>query len=414
MEKKLFPIQTETSCQLKWNWSTLFLNTGITRTCHRTSETALTPENFNNFHNTDVVIEDRKAMLAGKWPEKNCSHCKKIEDSGGTSDRQKSIDIPNMYSSVLDKDPTTLKLDPTQVEVYFSNACNLGCLYCPASVSSTNNAENKKFGEFKSNGIHLKFHEPHLKDLLPSFWQWFSTGFPKLKRLQVLGGEPFYQKEFLTLLEYIDNHPNPNCELNVVTNLMCSEEKLDFFIAKFKKLILDKKIKKVDITCSIDCWGKEQEFVRWGINLEHWEKNFVKLLNNKWIYLSINQTITVLTIKTMPALLLKLTEWNKIRTVRQELGTPSPGPSYMKAGIFGGEFWKTDFDKILSLMPTETDQHKITKKYMEGLVQEIFNNKRDDSEILKLITFLNEKDRRRGTNWKELFPWLEKELDHVV
>jgi organic radical activating enzyme len=279
-------------------------------------------------------------------------------------------------------------------------------------LSSINNAENKKFGEFQSNGVHLKYDESRYKDLLPSFWQWFSTGFSKLKRLHILGGEPFYQKEFDTLLDYIEKNPNPNCELNVVSNLMCSEEKLDYFIQRFKSLIVNKKIKRIDITCSIDCWGKEQEFVRWGINLEHWEKNFIKLINNKWLYVSINQTITILTIKTMPEFLEKLAAWNKIRTIRQELGTPTPGPSYLKANILGGDYWKNDFDKILKLMPETTDQEKITKKYMEGIAQYIVTSKRDDVEILKLITFLNEKDRRRGTNWRETFPWL-KDFDVV-
>ena len=36
------------------------------------------------------------------------------------------------------------------------------------------------------------------------------------------------------------------------------------------------------------------------------------------------------------------------------------------------------------------------------------------SELLKLKTFLNETDRRRRTNWAEVFPWLVKELEHVV
>ena len=50
MSLTYFPIRTATSCQLKWNWTALYLNGGFSRTCHRTAETPLTPENFNNFH----------------------------------------------------------------------------------------------------------------------------------------------------------------------------------------------------------------------------------------------------------------------------------------------------------------------------------------------------------------------------
>ena len=52
MSGKYFPIKTKTACQLKWAWSTLYLNNGETKSCHRTGQSELTPENFLNFHNT--------------------------------------------------------------------------------------------------------------------------------------------------------------------------------------------------------------------------------------------------------------------------------------------------------------------------------------------------------------------------
>lgn len=406
MPDKFFPIRTETSCQLKWNWSFISLNTGITRTCHRTSETVLTPENFKNFHNTDIVIDDRKKMLDGQWPESNCSYCKKIEDVGGVSDRLRHIDIPNLYPSELDQNPSSTTVTPTIVEVCLTNTCNLSCLYCAPDLSSQINNENKKFGTFDLNGVKLDYVEPKFNSLIDSFWEWFPGGFSKLKRLHVLGGEPFYQKEFEKLLDYIDQNPNPDCELNPITNLMCSEERLEFFIQKFRNLVAQKKIKRVDITCSIDCWGSEQEYVRWGIDLKTWERNFNRLLKEKWIYLNINQTINILSIKTMPELLKKLHQWNSIRKVHHFFGTPSPGPSYMNAGIIGGDFWKKDFEKILSLMPSRHPDDKVTLEYMQGISNSILNDSRDNIEILKLITFLNEKDRRRGTDWRTVFPWL--------
>ena len=73
--------------------------------------------------------------------------------------------------------------------------------------------------------------------------------------------------------------------------------------------MLDKKVWKFQITASIDAWGPEQEYVRWGIKLDHWESNFRYLLENPWLKININQTISPLTIKSMPALLAKLQEW---------------------------------------------------------------------------------------------------------
>ena len=89
MKKKYFPISQGVACQSKWSWSTLFLTEGITRSCHRASESNLTVENFINFHNTNVKIQDRQKMLDGIWPAGGCNYCKRIE---GASAAFKRID----------------------------------------------------------------------------------------------------------------------------------------------------------------------------------------------------------------------------------------------------------------------------------------------------------------------------------
>lgn len=414
MSKTYFPIRTATSCQLKWNWTSLYLNGGYSRTCHRTAETPLTPENFNNFHNTEIVLSDRKRMLQGLWPETSCSYCKNIEESGGVSDRLRQIDATDLSPPELTYDPESIVVSPVILEVFFSNTCNLGCLYCGPTLSSVINTENQKFGTLEKTISLLAPIETHHKELIPSFWEWFPTGFVKLKRFGVLGGEPFYQKEFEKLLDMIDQHPNPDCELNIVTNLMVSPDRLSMFVEKLKKLLLTKKIKRVDITCSIDCWGPQQEYVRWGIDLEQWQKNFETLIMHKWLYISINQTITALTIKTMPELLIKLKEWNAIRPVHHHFGGPTPGPSYFNAGILGGEQFRQDFDYILSLMPQNTDEDKIAYKYMAGIAGSITQSKVNPAEVTTLLKYLDEKDRRRNTNWELLFPWLIEYKKYVV
>jgi len=53
MSAKYFPIKTATACQLKWNWSTLYLHDETTASCHRTGWSPLTVENFDDFHNTE-------------------------------------------------------------------------------------------------------------------------------------------------------------------------------------------------------------------------------------------------------------------------------------------------------------------------------------------------------------------------
>ena len=410
MAKKIFPIRTATSRQLKWNWSTLYLNSGTTASCHRTSVSDLTSENFNDFHNTPGKIQDREDMLAGRWPEKHCGYCKNIEDQGGISDRIRQLAIPDLVPPEVDSgNLTATHVTPQIVEVFFSNFCNLGCLYCNPTLSSSIEKENKKFGEFKQDGIDLGWQvellDRQAKDFIPLFWKWFPEGFPKVKRFHILGGEPLLQKEFDKLLDMIEQYPNKDCELNVVSNLMLPIDRLEHYINKVKNLVAKRKIRRFDISCSIDCWGPEQEYVRYGLDLKQWQRNFERLLKEKWIYLNINQTVSVLTVKTMPALLKLVNEWRKEHKINQFFAGIAPGPEYMKCGIFDDSEWSKSTKEILSLMPYETEQEQLAHNYMKSILKD--SRKTDTEQINNLIIYLNEKDKRRNTDWRKVFPWLK-------
>lgn len=412
--KQIFPIKTNTACQLKWNWSTIYLGSGFTRSCHRTSESSLTTENFMEFHNTPLKLADRQSMLEGSWPANSCQYCKNIETNSGISDRIRHLTLQHPVPEELQLDPQAVRVSPTILEIYFNNTCNLGCLYCHSTLSSTIEAENKKFGYFKKGDVEIKVDKVHYKDLIDSFWEWFPVGFKKVKKFHVLGGEPFYQKELNQLISIIDQNPNQDCILTVVTNLMISKEKLEPYITKFKKLLSEKKLKRIDITCSIDCWGEPQEYVRWGLNLKQWEENFLYLISNKWLYININQTITPLTIKTMPTLLEKLSEWRKIRHIGHWFSAAEPCDPWMKSEIFGKHEFETDAEKILKLMPRDTEEDLVAYQYMEGIFKQVLVDKIDQNQIDNLLIYLDEKDKRRNTNWKTVFPWLTKYQTHVV
>ena len=413
MSNKYFPIQTATSCQLKWTWSTVFLYNGETSSCHRAGHSKLNLEQFDDFHNTPLKISDRTKMLDGQWPGGGCEYCKDIEDAGGSSDRMMHTAIPNLVPTELETDPSATRVTPKLLEIYLNNTCNLSCVYCSGLYSSKLNSENIKFNE-STDSINISnfptfniISGEHQSKYALAFWQWMSKNSASLSRIHVLGGEPFYQKEFDDLLTYFENNAHPQLEFNIVSNLMISLPKLTSYVNRIKKLIATKKIRRLDITCSIDCWGKEQEFVRYGIDLVKWETNFNYLLSQSWIVLNINQTISPLTIKTMPELLRKLKEWKKTRAVGHYFSEVAPGPLYLKPTIFGNEIFKEDFEMIVSLMNDTTHREQEAKKYMKGIQSHVLSSSVNTQEIENLKLFLNEIDRRRNTNWKELFPWIQ-------
>lgn len=412
---RFFPIKSNTSCQLKWTWSTIRLYNGSSGSCFRVNPTTLSTETFSQFHNTEKNINDRKLMLEGKWPSGGCEYCKQIEESGGQSDRQSHLKIPNLTPAELDNEPTQLVVSPRIVEVYLDNVCNMSCIYCWEGFSSKIYQENDRFGEFSQHGVEIKntsHRSSEFESMSKQFWEWMEQNYHHLRRLHILGGEPFYQEQFETCLQFLETHQNKDLELNIVSNLKISPDKLESIVGRIKTLIKNRKIRRLDITCSIDCWGEAQEYVRYGINLEQWKSNFEYLVDQKWIVLNINQTLTSLTIKTMPDMLKYLYSFD--RSIGHYFGLAVMTYDFLSPTIFGPGFFDNDFKEILSSMTKTNWQNNEAKTNMESLWKRINAGTKSNEHIKQLSVYLDELDRRRNLDWKKTFPWLVKEVESVV
>lgn len=411
MDRKYFPINTKTACQLKWSWSTIRLNEGTTSSCHRVRPELITPSTFEQFHNTPKKLLDRATMLQGKWPQGGCEYCQQLEQVGNTSDRQMHLQIPNLVPPELDNNINAVEVSPRILEIYFNNTCNLSCVYCYDGFSSKIEQENIKFGEFNHRGVVIKntSNKADGEGLTKAFWSWFAINCHTLVRLHVLGGEPFYQDDFYRCLDFFEANPCPDLEFNVISNMTVASGKFQLVIEKIKKLVATRKIKRFDLTASIDSFGPEQEYVRHGINLQQWKENFEYVVQQKWVTLNINQTLTGLILKQVPELLQYINRFRQDRKINHYFSLPVYTHNFLQPGIFGPEYFDEDFEKILSFMPA-TPQ----RDYMQSIQLKIKKAGRDDKAIQQLVVFLDEIDRRRNLNWKQVFPWVLKESKNVV
>ena len=420
MSNEYFPIKKGVACQLKWTWNTIRLAEATSACCHRVTPIPLDINNFDNFHNDPVWISHRKLQLEGKFPQGGCQYCEHIEAQGGMSDRLYHLKEKNLSPPELEHDLEALHVTPRILEVFINNACNLACVYCDESNSSRIMKENQKFGHaVPGESVNLKRIIPIVPKtteyalLLDKFFQYLDKNYQHLRKLNVLGGEPFYQKEFNTLVDFIVKNKNQDLNLTIVSNLMVSPAVLESFVDKMKYALTHRQLQRVDITASIDCFGPESEYVRYGLDLDHWMKNFEYLVSHKWLYISVNNVITNLTIKTLPDLVKYINELRKTRPIHRAFGLVD-GKSHLHPRIFGPGYFDQDFDRILSCMPNDTDWDSHATQYMQGLITSVNASTVDLEQQTNLKCYLNEIDRRRGTNWQITFPWLVKELTHVV
>jgi hypothetical protein len=402
LKNKVFPIQSATACQLKWNWSTIFLTNETTASCHRTDHHKFDSNTFN-FHNTSQKLNDRKLMLSGQWPARGCHYCQDIERAGGQSDRMTNLDFPGIHAPPeLDSDPQATQVTPRILEVYFDNTCNLKCLYCGPHFSSLWDAENVKFGQIPFN------KSANIESNKQKIFSWLREHGHHLTNFNILGGEPLYQDELDQCLELFRQHPAPELKLQIFTNLNAKLSRVERTVAQVKDLVDQNCLREFEVTASLDCWGAPQEYVRFPLDLAVWQQNFEYLLSQPWINLIVSSTITPLTIKTLPDLLERIAKWNQTRTVYHYQNSVND-PDYLYIDIFGNIFEK-DFEKALLLKPESSPEQQASKKYLAGVAQQSASRPPNIPMIKKLHTFLNEMDRRRNTNWRKTFPWLITEF----
>jgi len=173
----------------------------------------------------------REDMLSGK-PVKGCEKCQEMESVGTHSGR---------LSSLQYLVPTENKITPLEdLEVSFSNLCNLACVGCGDFNSTKWSTENIKAGRRGMKLIDNKF-------------DWSSWDLSNLKTLKILGGEPFMEPDrFCELLESVNLS---EIELVVNTNGTILPNQ------RLKALI--EKCKKVKFLVSIDGIGLVNDWNRW-------------------------------------------------------------------------------------------------------------------------------------------------------
>jgi MoaA/NifB/PqqE/SkfB family radical SAM enzyme len=415
---KVFSISKGVACPLKWSWNTVRLAEATTACCHRVKPVALDIDDFDNFHNYDTWVQHREMMLEGRFPEQGCEqYCGHIEKQGGMSDRLFQMSQAGFDPPELETDPEATRTTPRALEVFINNACNLACIYCDESNSTRIQKENQKFG-YSIPGtdrpvIPITPKTQDYKPLVEKFFGYLDRNYHHLNRLLILGGEPFYQREFFRLADYVSQGNNPELRFTVVSNLMVSRNILEEFVEKMKQALIDRRLGRLDITASIDCFGPEQEFVRYGIELEQWRENFEFLASHRWIYLNINNTITSLTIKTLPDLLDYINDLREKRPIHHAFGLVD-FKMHMHPKIFGMGYFDKDFQKILSRMPTENTWDSNRKDYMMGLIKSVNAHTPDWDLQHDLRCYLDELDRRRNLDWKSVFPWLAEHFDRIA
>jgi len=194
-------------------------------------------------------------FMQDKWPS-GCDRCRIEEENGIKSKRQIDIDW-NDYTNV-----DLSETDFVTATVAFGNACNLKCVTCMPSNSSSLRNEHKDLYKIDIKPFIFKKTD---------FVQEFFKNSAGLKILEIPGGEPFItgvesQKELLQL--YIKSGQAENIELRYTTNGTIFPDDEWWEIWSHFKI--------ANLQLSIDGIGTRFEYIRfpakWNVLVENLQK----------------------------------------------------------------------------------------------------------------------------------------------
>lgn len=433
-------------CLAKWTQVTLHLQMGQTHSCHHPSPHHVPLHELNidpsALHNTSYKKKQRKLMLEGGKP-KECDYCWNVEEnSNAFSDRVYKSSEP--WSAPFFDEIKNLSwrenYNPKYVEVAFSNQCNFKCSYCGPSFSSQWIQEIEQHGGYptttKFNNLEylksknmIPYKHSEVNPYVESFWKWWPDLYRDLHTFRITGGEPLLAKDTFKVLDYILDNPNPNKKLNLSINSnLCVPNKLfGEFVLKIKKIIDENRINEIIVFTSADTWGEQAEYIRNGMVFNLWWDRINLLLNEI-------PTLTVIVMSTYNALSLPNYETliKNVYKLKQEYHNPYRyygssvildssylrWPQHQTVKILD-QSWASIVKKQAQLMDfyeqirvgmdgfgfTDIEISKVNRIYDWMMTTEddnIINTNRKDFKI-----FVDEHDKRRGTNFIKTFPEFE-------
>lgn len=406
-----------TFCLAKWYRTNLRLDTGLTYSCHHCNAHKIDINQIqkdpSKLTNTDYIIKKREEMLNGIRPTE-CNYCWSAEDNGNESDRiTKSYclnakEFAKGKRDLFEESSKTKTVIPSTLEVSFDNTCNLKCAYCTPSYSSKWEEEYNQYGPYpttiertwKSNKVLNKDHNPYVE----AFWKWWPELKENIETLRITGGEPLLSKH---TYKFLDMAIEDNAAFNIMINSNLSVN-IDPLIEKLEKQV--KCFDKFLLNVSLESNKEQGEYSRFGLDYDLFDSNVNKYLTKTNKKLSFMSTVNILSVTSYNDFVLY------IKKLRENYGrnriffspTYMRYPEYLNIRLLPTNIKEEISDQLNSIKDVtkfENDRLAALVNYMNGSLP---NEKDLRSDFVK---FINEYDRRRNTNFINVYPNLAHLLE---
>jgi len=203
-----------------------------------------------------------------------CVHCWRAEDAGQISMRQA---VNQSRSHMINFDQPRIK----QVKLNTGNTCNISCMMCFDSVSSS-------YEKLWSTDTTWIMPENKLKKLSydHQMQDYILEHAGDIEVIEVLGGEPLFNKQFIQLAESLAaSGAAKHMTMIIITNGTLLTQRLIDLFQKFKKTVF---------AVSVDGVGLVNDYQRWPSRFVEIDKNLAMM--NSYFDISLLPTVTAVNI----------------------------------------------------------------------------------------------------------------------
>jgi hypothetical protein len=243
-----------------------------------------TPITLDEHWNSEHMKSVRRRMMAGE----ELSECDVCTSKLLNTDVYRSYFnqlFGHKYESIWDNTDSngTTSLKPVSWDYRFSNLCNFKCRMCGDMLSSSWEAEQRKYNMINWDDPKNNWMKPAIKKQIEDFQSTqiekeFSDAVEehRVEEVYWVGGEPLmYEQHWRYMKRIIELGDGPNVYARYNTNL----SRIDYGGTNLYTDILSR-LRDWQICASIDGTGRIGEYIRTGLDFNKWLENFNKELRS--------------------------------------------------------------------------------------------------------------------------------------
>jgi organic radical activating enzyme len=357
---------------------TLVQTNGSFQVCcqHKTPDKYLVNINQHPYRvwNQSQYLQEIQESFKNNQRHPGCHRCWKNEELGQPSQRTRQLTEYKLLK-VID---CSQKIWPSVVEVQLGNLCNLKCLMCNEQDSSALLAENQQLG--------IAINQQ-------TDFNWTNQGFDNLKQLlesrpkiiNIRGGEPFYNKDLLHLIQNLPAESYQQSLLHITTNATR-------WSPEWKEAL--KKFKLVRLMLSIDAVDDLYEYIRFPGKWQDVVTNVADMKQCSNVKLLINAVVQNLNILNIGPLI----KWSQEQNIHLELDQLSR-PEYFVLTNLPDNLKTTACKHIQSVLATQLPDH--IRNFLTNCLTQLTNSKFDPVLWQQFQNIIDMRDTTRGNSYKE-------------